>query len=149
MKRSLIVVIFLSSLYGEYYKQGSMVTDKATAFQWQDEHYTQSELDAYSSGDSVDKVQSFEGAIEYCDDLVLDGYDDWRLPNFTELYLLAQRNATAPSIDATFQNVPIGKYWSSTTSADQVTQGWIVDFEYGNSELLDKSSSAYVRCIRN
>jgi len=149
MKRSMIVMIFLSSLYGEYYKQDNRVIEVATAFIWQDEAYSQSELDAYSAGDSVDKVQNFEGALEYCEALVLDGYSDWRLPNFTELYLLAERNVSQPSIDATFDNTPTGKYWSSTTSADQPTQGWVVDFLHGNSELLDKSSSAYVRCIRN
>jgi hypothetical protein len=142
-------MIFLSSLYGEYYKQESKVIEVSTAFVWQDEAYSQSELDAYSSGDSVDKVQNFEGAIGYCEALVLDGYSDWRLPNFTELYLLADRNVSQPSIDATFDNTPIGKYWSSTTSADQSTQGWVVDFLHGNSELLEKESSAYVRCIRN
>ncbi|MBN2825522.1 MAG: DUF1566 domain-containing protein [Campylobacterales bacterium] len=149
MKRSLMVVFFLSSLNAEYYRQGNVVVDVATAFVWQDASYTQSELDAYSSGESVNKVQSFEGAIDYCATLILDGYSDWRLPNFNELYLLAERNVTAPSINVVFENAPVGKYWSSTTSADQSSQGWIVDFEQGNSELLDKSSNAYVRCIRN
>jgi len=53
MKRSIIVMIFLSSLYGEYYKQDNRVIEVATAFIWQDEVYSQSELDAYSAGDSV------------------------------------------------------------------------------------------------
>jgi hypothetical protein len=149
MKRVLIFLAFMGLLYGEYYREDLVVTDVATAFVWQDGEYSQSELDAYSEGNVTGKVQTFANAITYCENLNFAGYDDWRVPNFIELYLLVDRNSTAPAIDTTFESVPNGKYWSSTTVENDESMGWVVDFEHGNSEWLDKDTPAYVRCIRN
>jgi len=149
MKKSMLLVVLVGLLYGDYYKQKSSVIEEETALYWQDESYTQSEIDAYSNGTSSTKVQNFTQAITYCDELNLDGYSDWRLPNFNELYLLVERNASTPAIDATFEYVPQGKYWSSTTVEADISMGWIVDFEHGNSEWLSKDTPIYVRCVRN
>jgi len=149
MKKSILLIAVIGFLYGDFYKEENRVIDVLTAFLWQDEEYSQSELDAYSQGSSTQKVQNFAAAINYCENLSLDGYTDWRLPNFTELYLLVDRNLSAPAINDTFENVPNGKYWSSTTVEIDESMGWIVDFEHGNSEWLSKDTPAYVRCIRN
>ncbi|SHO81366.1 hypothetical protein MNB_SV-15-932 [hydrothermal vent metagenome] len=150
MKKIILIITILgSSLFSDFYKESSIVTDIQKAFQWQDVEYSQSEVDGYINGNSIDKVESFENAITYCEDLILDGYDDWRLPNFNELYTLVDRNISNPSLSSSFEYAPIGNYWSSTTVESNSDKGWIIDFEYGNSGWLDKSSNAYVRCIRN
>ena len=145
----LTATILVSSLLSDFYKENSMVTDIQTAFQWQDQEYSQDEIDGYVNGNSINKVENFENAITYCDNLVLDGYSDWRLANFNELYTLVERNISNPALNSTFQYTPNGKYWSSTTVESNNDKGWIIDIEYGNSEWLDKTTTAYVRCIRN
>jgi len=150
MRKSILVVtILVSSLFSDFYREDSIVTDIDRAFQWQDQNYSQAEIDGYNSGDSIDKVDSFENAINYCESLVLDGYSDWRLPNFNEIYTLVDRNISNPALNPIFQNVPNGKYWSSTTVESNSDKGWVIDIEYANSEWLDKTTSAYIRCIRN
>ncbi len=145
----LTTTILVSSLLSDFYKENSMVTDIQTAFQWQDQEYSQDEIDIYKDGDSFNKVGNFEDAIAYCEDLVLDGYSDWRLANFNELYTLVDRNISNPALNSIFENVPNGKYWSSTTVESNTDKGWVIDIEYANSEWLDKTTSAYIRCIRN
>ena len=150
MKKIILTMsILVSSLLSYFYKENSIVTDIKTAFQWQDQEYSQAELDAYTNGDNIDKVQSFENAIIYCEDLVLDGYSDWRLANFNELYTLVERNISNPALNSIFEYTPNGKYWSSSTVESNPDKSWVIDIEYGNSEWLDKSDGAFVRCIRN
>lgn len=149
MKKVFLILLMVTWVFGEYYKEESYVVDVGSALIWQDQEYTQEEIDAYSAGSAVGKVQNFASAISYCENLELDGYNDWRLPNFTELYLLVDRNQTTPAVDSTFEHIANGKYWSSTTVDIDNSMGWIVDFEHGNSEWLAKDTKAYVRCIRN
>ncbi|MEA2028484.1 MAG: DUF1566 domain-containing protein, partial [Campylobacterota bacterium] len=133
----------------EYYKESNIVTHAKSALQWQDELYSSDEQSAYTTGSSIGKVESFEEAINYCETLSLDGYSDWRLPNFNELYLLVDRSKNSPAINDAFANKPQGHYWSSTTVSWEVNNAWVINFQYGNPETKDKTQVAYVRCVRN
>jgi len=67
----------------------SVWCDDDTGLCWQDP-----QKDAYDKGNGG--VTSFD-AQRYCEELVLDGYDDWRLPNITELRSIIQGNALTRS----------------------------------------------------
>jgi hypothetical protein len=65
-------------------------------------------------GDSL--IMTWEEALQYCETLVLAGYDDWRLPNIHELQSIVQyEKMNPPSIDTIFfPHKEWSIYWAST-----------------------------------
>jgi hypothetical protein len=94
------------------------ITDLATGLTWQQE-------------DSAIGM-NWEDALSYGENLVLAGYDDWRLPDAKELQSIVDYNrnlqtTNSPSIDAIFQTTPITNlegglnypyFWTGTTHLD-------------------------------
>ncbi len=94
------------------------VTDRATGLMWAQK----------DSG----RGMNWEDALEYAENLVYAGYDDWRLPDVKELeyivdYSRSPDTTGSPAIDPIYQTTPIvneaGKkdypyYWTSTTHLD-------------------------------
>ncbi len=118
-----------------------VVKDNKSGLYWQDEYST-----------SVPNI-NWENAIEYCENLSLGTYDDWRLPNFNELYSIADRSKYSPSINTNaFKEVIPHHYWSSTTIEDKKSYAWSVNFYYGYGDSGDwqiKSETNRVRCVRS
>ncbi len=143
MKRILLITIAFSVWMwadtARYTRSDTgIVTDNKTGLQWQDDYS--------DNGDSI-KSAKWTDAITYCESLSLGGHDDWRLPNFNELYYLADRSRAGPAIDPTFQNVS-GDYWSSTSIVGREDRAWDVHFSHGRNYDGGKSFSYYVRCVR-
>ncbi|UJF17281.1 DUF1566 domain-containing protein [Vibrio sp. SS-MA-C1-2] len=140
------------------------VTEKVTDRMWQQ---------------SIDYTRrKWEPSIQYCENLTLAGYDDWRLPDFKELLSIGNFNKFNPSIDEEFfPNTPI-KYlfWSSSAKVgtenanfrplpprkmDQPIEmhdlrgeaggreRWAVGFQLGAGYGLNENLDMYTRCIRN
>jgi len=118
-----------------------VVKDNKSGLYWQDK---------YTS--SIPNM-SWEFAIDYCESLSLGSYDDWRLPNFNELYSIADRTKYNPSINTNaFLEVIPHHYWSSTTIEDKRDHAWSVNFYYGYGGSGDwqiKSETNRVRCVRS
>ena len=111
-----------------------IVADNNTGLQWQD---------------NVNTNKNWTDAIAYCEALSLGGHTDWRLPNFNELYYIADRSKSNPAMNSTFQNVVSSLYWSSTTVVGYENNAWNVNFNNGNDNWNNKSNSNYVRCVRD
>ena len=144
MRRILLITIALSVwMWADAVRytrsDAGIVTDNKTGLQWQD-YYS-------DNGDTV-KSAKWTDAIAYCEDLSLGGHDDWRLPNFNELYYIADRSRRNPAIDSTFKKARPGYYWSSTSFVGGEVNAWDVRFSYGNDGWGNKSRSSYVRCVR-
>jgi len=78
-------------------------------------------------------------AARICDDLVLNGYDDWFLPSKDELNLLYQKR----SIVGGFTD---GWYWSSSETSS--LKAWLVHFPSGNTKEDSKFLQYGVRAVR-
>jgi hypothetical protein len=116
----------------------------------------------------------WQDAIDYCDDLVFGGFDDWRLPTNDELKgLVVCTNGTAtplndkgtgglwfcgdgnppyarPTIDQDVFTAKSQDYWTITESAaGDPYLAKKVNFYYGHSEEWNINIRRRVRCVRN
>jgi hypothetical protein len=63
----------------------------------------------------------------------------WRLPSIEELETLVDFSNYEPALDTTvFASPPSIKFWTSTTSAEDDNNAWMVDFDVGESYIEDK-----------
>ena len=132
----LVTVMLITVIYADFTRDNAtqVVTDSTTGLQWQD---------------NVNITKTWTQAIDYCEALTLGGYSDWRLPNFNELYFIADRSKRNPAIDSAFQNVVSNVCWSSSTVVGYENLAWSVHFSNGDGNWNYKSSSVYVRCVRD
>jgi len=114
-----------------------VVVDTRTNLMWQDDH------------EAKTLTKTWKGAIAYCETLTLGGFNDWHLPNYNELYGLADRKRVDPAIDPAFQHVGDHEYWSSTTAIANTPYAWRVLFYNGYDLWGKKSDTAYIRCVRD
>ncbi len=144
MKKILLITIGLSALLLADFTRSSsgIVTDNKTGLQWQDD---------YSDNGGNIKQATWRDAIDYCENLSLGGYTDWRLPNINELRSIVDRSYNEPAISPAFQyTTSLASFacWSSTTSQHYTNYAWLVSFLTGGSDYHGKSTVEYARCVR-
>lgn len=153
MKKILLLILGISLvLEADFTRNGNTVIDNSTGFEWQD--------------NTTLSLMTWKDAIDYCENLELDTYIDWRLPNINELDSILDTSKSELRIDSTFQNTDSNHYWSSTTDVKYKTLAWYVNFHgtsnfttdgFGslNSNILSQDtviknrSNVSVRCVRN
>jgi hypothetical protein len=115
------------------------VTDNETGLMWQQQP-------------RVNFASDWSGALSECESLALAGYDDWRLPNVKELQSIVDHSRTSPawSTDYFLGDSWLSYYfWTSTTTARDSDQAWMVCFANGKLYDVVKSNSYRVRCVRS
>ena len=141
MKKSILILFVLVNLaFADFIRDDAkeIVIDTSTNLMWQDDNQT--------IGDANRK--NWSNSITHCEGLTLGGYSDWHLPNFNELYMLADRSTYNPSLNPEFNNVASSYYWSATAYASGTSYAWAVHFYYGNDDWNDKTNTYFVRCVR-
>ncbi|MFH1027745.1 MAG: DUF1566 domain-containing protein, partial [Pseudomonadota bacterium] len=99
-------------------------------------------------------TMTWTDAGDYCRNLELEGYSDWRLPSFLELTTIVNYGASNPAIDSTvFPGTRSDSYWTAfegtgNINSNPVLYAGAVNFAYGEAHPLEKAGVAYVRCVR-
>jgi len=85
------------------------VTDNITGLMWEQK------TDDDSSRDK-DVTHTWLEALNYCEDLVLGNYSDWKLPTPKELERMVDTSTSSPAVDTTyFPNTNSDLYWTGST----------------------------------
>ena len=137
MKNILSLLFLVSLLDASFIRDNPkmIVLDTTTKLIWQDSNIM---------------YKTWGEAIEYCANLSHASFDDWRLPNVSELASIADLSKYSPTIDPSFKQITDARYWSSTTKVADTSTAWSVNFRNGSIDSpAEKSSDFYVRCVRS
>lgn len=100
------------------------------------------------------RVQTWQGAIKYCQDLTLGDYSDWRLPTKNELKkLLTKKQHTTGSGDKLYIRPEFAKNfqkygWAWSSTEKDSSNAWGVYFYGGNDLWHSKTLNLYALCVR-
>ncbi len=117
-------------------KKQKVVVDDVTKLMWQD------------NGDAKTTEKNWVEAKKYCTNLVLEKYNDWRLPNYNELVSIVNYKKYPIAANSNFKNIAPEFYWSSASSKVDSLHAWGVYFNYGYTYDYVKSEKYNVRCVR-
>ncbi|WP_455756216.1 Lcl C-terminal domain-containing protein [Sulfurimonas sp.] len=131
MKKILLVLLMLASLNAR-----DVVYDKTTSLLWQD------------ARENDDLSITFNEAQEYCANLVIDKYKDFRLPTLNELQSIIDYRNYKPAILKGFHYAPNETFWSTTPFADDKEYVWTINFKKGDRNIKAKHYDRYVRCVQ-
>ena len=88
-------------------------------------------------------------AIVYCQNLKLDGFDDWRLPTLKEAYTIVDLTQERPALKKGFEVRSDERFWTSTSFAKNAEkEAWRISMSYGEAEPYNKNRTYRVRCVR-
>jgi hypothetical protein len=127
-----------------------IVTDYVTNLMWQ-------RVSKEEWNDRKNYITWYE-AKEYCEELSLGGYEDWRLPSIVELRSIVDRSKDNPTLDPifyeknnnnSFNKLNSNYFWSNTPLAPGISNVWGIDFKDGSEYWRRKEDQYAVKCIRN
>lgn len=118
------------------------ITDNVTGLMWQ-------------KGDGGE--MTIENAITYCDNLVLGGFSDWRLPTPIESFSILNHQNSNPAINTNFFTLTTAEYWwTSVFELNSTTKVWCTNAGggIGNHPKAETISAGgikrfHARAVRN
>jgi len=137
MKSLLLIICIFSSMSAlEYEKSNNIVIDKQNNLMWQD------------NSEVTDYLETAITAKVYCENIVLNGYIDWRVPSINEIINIidvTEKNA----INKNFKFVKPNLYSTTSSFQDDIELLWAVDFKTGKILTDEKIDENYIRCVRD
>jgi hypothetical protein len=101
----------------------------------------------------------YHESVQYCKNLELEGYDDWRMPTNKEGHTIAHYAASRPTIDQKYfsdtdAGIPgygdrgKGGMWSGPVSPDHPNGAWHLGFIDGHMMGMPRGGNKSTRCVR-
>jgi hypothetical protein len=108
--------------------------------------YTSATWQGTSSGITLSWIE----ALNYCNDLSLDGFSDWRLPSVKELATLidATSGRNPPEIPLVFPGRDSEEMWTSSPHPTTPSQSYALDMLNGAGFIEPVSLRLQARCVR-
>jgi hypothetical protein len=134
MKLIILITMMFVSLFS-----ADVVRDHTAMLMWQD-------------NDDVKKLfKGWDSAKEYCKNLSLAGYKNWRLPSIVELQSTVDVEKY-PAIKREFKKTSKGSetsyYWSSNEVVGHTYDVWGVFDDDGGTGMRNKEQTNHIRCVR-
>jgi len=142
MKKIWLIIIIISIFLNAEFTRtiGGIVNDTNTSLQWQDN---------YNDNKHLIKQTHWSEAIDYCEGLILEGKDDWRVPNIKELQSIIDNEEVSFSFNKIFKKNKAKIYWSSSSYIKNSTKVWKVNFANGSTiKGTKRDALSFVRCVR-
>ena len=99
--------------------------------------------------ESSNAKYTWEKALEYCTDLSLAMYADWRLPEVKEFRSIVDYTKHSPAINtAIFSDTLSESYWTSRSNINIASYGWCINFQNGADQVSMKFNTNNVRAVR-
>ncbi len=121
-----------------YTSANGVTLDMVTGLEWQQQD------------SNVD--YNYNGAVDYCSNLTLDGKSNWRLPTANELLSIVDFGTFSPAIDGSaFPSTESKFYWTATDNNEIDDRRWAFDFNSGEQRsVYEKTTTNYrARCVRS
>ncbi|MCK5110774.1 MAG: DUF1566 domain-containing protein [Arcobacteraceae bacterium] len=136
---SLLFISYFYLLGAGLLKDGSYVIDKTNNLMWQD-----------TRANTV-MIGSQEEATEYCEELDLGGYTNWRLPEKEECeYIVDKTRDDEIMINKAFRHIKQEGYWtSSRTWRTFYRYGYYLYIKSGTFYYENRSYPKFFRCVRD
>ena len=158
MKILILIVLVYSIVNADFVRDtnNQIIIDTKTNLIWQDNANV---IEDYKTK-SVNGKYNWEATFEFCNNLSIGSFINWRVPNINELKTLINYNVNRPSIysDFVYQGAVINGsemyYISSTSLLSDSLKAWRINFYTGftSTEAKDNSTgtpSIYLRCVTN
>jgi len=131
-------ILWILAISGTLLMANSSKLDDKTGLIWQD------------NKEILENNLNYDEAKTYCQDLKVDGFDDWRLPTLREYYTIVDLRRNRPALKNGFEIRDDGRYWTATPFVKNPEKdAWYISMSYGEAEPYKKGRVYHVRCVRN
>ena len=115
--------------------------------------------DVFSYKDGEPRRRPYQEGVQYCKNLRLGGYDDWRMPNMKEGHTIAHYASARPTIhikyfEDTDSGLPgygdrgKGGIWAGPIGPDHNNSAWHLGFIDGHMMGYPRTGYKTTRCVR-
>jgi len=141
MKYFVLILALISFLNAGNFKRDngkSVVVDRDNNLMWEDRE------------ENIKNYLIHEDAENYCKNLTLAGYSNWRLPDIEEFALIVDKNRYPKNIDKSFRFIDNTGYWAE--KAHWRTLWFYADYMHfvsGTPYFDSRHKEKLVRCVRD
>lgn len=151
-------------------EDGQVILDNNTRLMWeQDLNFRSKKLvpakgepmpqDVFYPTELEPRRRPYHEAVQYCKDLRLGGFDDWRMPTNKEAHTIAHYGAARPTIhekyfSGVYSGLPgygdrgKGGMWSGPVAPDHPNSAWHLGFIDGHMMGYPRGGYKTTRCVR-